>query len=310
MRGLRRWWVPALVLLCCGGFWYPQPEIPPSFIVVDICSRWCGLGNQMFRYAAGLGLAELYPNRTVCIFGLDALQWLAHPHSAFVLHVTPHKQLPLCPPGIAWLPFPWLEYVVNPKGEHMDVFAPPHSTYEPFPYADSGRPVLVNGCMQSFKFFQHLKAPFLELNVQEAAKQWLAQRHLSVVVHVRRGDKVTDGSPVVPVEYYERALALVGTLRVAVCTDDPWWVHSQPVFAHALLSESLDPGFDMALLASATEAVVIGVGTFGWWGAYLSSARRKLFYPTMYTGALATDYVERDYIPYGVPGQGEWIPVP
>ena len=70
-----------------------------------------------------------------------------------------------------------------------------------------------------------------------------------------------------------------------------------------------DPGFDMALMAAATEAVVIGIGTFGWWGAYLSKAKRKYFYPTMYIGKLAAGYNESDYIPYGVEGQGDWIPV-
>ena len=34
----------------------------------------------------------------------------------------------------------------------------------------------------------------------------------------------------------------------------------------------------MALLAAASDTVMIGVGTFAWWGAYLSNARRKLVF--------------------------------
>ena len=62
----------------------------------------------------------------------------------------------------------------------------------------------------------------------------------------------------------------------------------------------------MALLAAATDAVIIGTGTFGWWGAYLSAAKQKYFYRIQYQGRLASGYNEADYIPFA---QGQWIPL-
>ena len=55
----------------------------------------------------------------------------------------------------------------------------------------------------------------------------------------------------------------------------------------------------MELLAAATETGVIGVGMFAWWGAYLSTAKKKYFYKRQYQGRLAEGYDENDYIPYG-----------
>ncbi len=126
--------------------------------------------------------------------------------------------------------------------------------------------------------------------------------------HFRKaGDKLWDASSIAPASYYENALRTLGDSRVAVCTDDPQWVRAQRAFENATLSVGHDPGFDMALLAAATEAVVIGTGTFGWWGAYLSTAKRKFFYAIVYDGDDLLGYKEADYIPYGLPSQGEWV---
>ena len=282
----------------------------PPLMIVDLCSTSCGLGNQMFRYAAGLGLALQNPNYKACVFGLDDVGHLAHEHSAFIFHVMPiWRRLEPCPPFVSSRMLPFLPKEANFWPDVMDRFAPPHSIFWEFPF-NGTRPVLVNGCLQSFKYFQNLPRTFFRLKQQPAARRWLASRGITSVIHVRRGDKLNGGSPIVPVEYYESAVRVLGTMHVAVVTDDPLWVQQQAVFRNAAISADLhDPGFDMALMAAATEAVVIGVGTFGWWGAYLSKARRKYFFPTMYIGELADGYNESDYIPFGVEGQGDWIPL-
>lgn len=160
--------------------------------------------------------------------------------------------------------------------------------------------------MQSFRYFRQVKHPFFLLKRQKSADAWLRRRGLTSVVHVRRGDKPEDGSPVVPVEYYERALARLGHSRVAVCADDVAWVRRRRVFQNASVSTDADPGFDMAILAGATDAVIIGIGTFAWWGAYLSRVRTVHCYKTMYPDD-DREYSASGYIPHGMPGQGEWI---
>jgi hypothetical protein len=190
--------------------------------------------------------------------------------------------------------------------EFMDIFSPPHSTYVPFPHIPSSKSLLVTGCMQSFKYFNSIfssQQPPFRLKQQQAATLWMHHHRIDTVVHVRRGDKVFDGSPVVPITYYEQAMRrLPHTARILVCTDDAAWVRAQTLFENATVY-SRDPGFDMALMVAATEAIIIGVGTYAWWGAYLSQAKRVYYYPTMYQGYLLSGYVEADYIP------PKWIPI-
>jgi hypothetical protein len=280
--------------------------------VVVLFHKWCGMGNQMFQYAAGLGVAYQHPEYSVCVSGLGDHSGLAHANSAFDLHVrvlniSGLKPIAPCRDfgGIVRL----LQTVVYGLEAFFGLwseFAPPHSTYVPFPLPRQ-HSVLVSGYMQSFKYFQHVPHPFFMLVQSDAARLWLSRRNLTSVVHVRRGDRLLDLSPVVPVSYYEKALRLIGQSRVAVCTDDVEWVKAQRVFENATISIGHDPGFDMALLAAATDSVIIGIGTFGWWGAYLSTAKRKIFYRIGYRGSDLLGYREDDYIPYDQPGQGRWM---
>lgn len=291
----------ALVLLLRGD---ARP-----ILVVDICPSWCGLGNQMFRYAAALGLAAS-TNRTVCIFGLRDTSYSTlpvHAMSRFDQHVTALAPgvTDACPDWVGRLrPLP-LAYALRVLAPgFMGVFDPPHSTYVPFPHIPHAKSLLVAGCMQSFKYFAALRPPFFRLNQQREATRWMRDRRIDTAIHVRRGDKLTDGSPIAPLAFYERAMRrLPPTARILVCTDDAAWVRAQPLFANVTV-HSRNPGFDMALLAAATEAVIIGVGTFAWWGAYLSQAKRVYYYPRMYQGELLRGYVEADYIP------PRWQPIP
>ena len=266
--------------------WSQQPPL----IVVHINMHGSGLGNHMFKYAAGLGIARTYPS--VCVLGLDEPFYLAHPDSAFPLHVeTVNMSLRPCT---------WYEGTISLLSSEK--FEPPYATYEPL---RATMPTIVTGCMQSFKYFSDLPSPFFKLQQQDSARQWLSRRGLTSVVHVRRGDKLD--YIVAPLDYYKEAMRRIGTSRVAVVTDDPDWVMRQEVFQNASISRFHDPGFDMALLAAASDSVVIGVGTFAWWGAYLSFARRKFFYALQSYGDWDTAYNEMDYIPYGV--NGEWIKI-
>jgi hypothetical protein len=267
----------------------------PPLLIVRMCMPWCGLANQMFRYAAGLGLQHS-TGVPACVVGLDdsdynAEGWLPHPQSEFRTHVVARRPLPECAPIFR------LMHRTDVFRHLIDWFEPAHSTYVPLSRDQITGPLVVNGCMQSYKYFEAL-APFFTLRQQPAADLWLQARGLTSVVHVRRGDKLLDGSPVVPLAYYERALRGLAGGRFAVCTDDPRWVRSQRVFENASLSLLHDPGFDMALLAGATDTVVIGIGSYGWWGAYLATrARRRRYYPVQYIGYLGEGYREADYIP-------------
>ena len=263
--------------------------VPLGFLVVDVKPD-CGVGNQMFHYAAGMGYA--LQNFSVCVRGLNDVGHPAHPGSVFRRVVDVIGQpLPRCPESVTGGSF------LSTNLAFMERFTPPHSTFWPL-LATGGRSVVVTGCMQSFKYFRSVPHPLFRPRRLEEAKRWLGD--IASVVHVRRSDKITEGS-VAPLDYYERIVPTLG--RFAVCTDDPAWVRRHAVFRNATVSLHDDPAFDLALMAAATDAIVIGTGTFGWWGAYLSGARMKYYYPVQYRGRLAAGFVADDYFP------GDWTPV-
>ena len=79
------------------------------------------------------------------------------------------------------------------------VFIPKHLIYEPLVANET---VMVDGCMQLFKYFAHLPQPFFRLKQHDNAWRWLNRHKITSVVHVKRQDKVREGSSVAPVEYY------------------------------------------------------------------------------------------------------------
>jgi hypothetical protein len=277
-------------------------------IILKMCTGGCGLGNQMFIYASGLGIALKYPHAVTCITGLNETANQLHPKSALILNVELlSNKLEACTSLSGWW---WmLEHRWSSILGLTTRFEPPHTKYMPFMF-NAQSTAVIDANLESFKYFRHVTHPMFRLKQYEQAKAWLAERNITSVVHVRRGDKFQPGHSVAPLHYYEQALRMLNPGPIAVCTDDPEWVQQQPIFRNASVSIDHDPGFDMALLAAASDTVVIGVGTFAWWGAYLSKARRKLFYPVQFTLGEADRYSERDFIPYNEPEQGEWRAVP
>jgi hypothetical protein len=246
-----------------------------GLLVINMTPRRNGMGNHLFRYAAGMGLVER--GFQVCWSNYSWEGPAKHPHSFFLHHVHDPGCIPECSlfAGV-------LAHLVLPR------YAPPFSKFVPF----EGRlATLMDGEMESFRYFPtHAPAPLFRLKQRSAALRWMRARNLTSAVHVRRGDYVANAPPLA---FYSRT----NLSAAVVVTDDPDWVRQHPaVFGNLTLSESHDPGFDMALLSAATDTVVISVGTFGWWGAYLSHARRVIYYAKQ-AGGDSDGYVEADRMP-------------
>jgi hypothetical protein len=119
-------------------------------------------------------------------------------------------------------------------------------------------------------------------------------RNITSAIHVRRGDY---SSVSAPIGFYKRNMVS----SAVIVTDDLEWVMQHPsVFGNCVVSQGNSPGFDMALMAAASDTVVIGIGTFAWWGAYLSNARRIIYFGDQ-AGYQSVDYNESDRMP------SQWI---
>lgn len=264
------------VLILSGVLWFRSSHL----LIVTLTPKTNGMGNQMFRYAAGLGLAERNPEFQVCWSGWNWFSQTEHPNSFFLDHVAPTgRALPECP-----LATQILGEILLPR------FTPPFSKYVPL---DPKAATIVTGAMESFRYFPAANTPpIFQLKTFSTASLWMRERNLTSAIHVRRGDYTFLAAPI---GFYKRAR--VRHDRTVVVTDDPKWVRAHPsVFHGCVLSEGHGPGFDMALLASATDTVVIGIGTFAWWGAYLSRASRVIYYGRQ-AGYKSPDYVEEDRMP-------------
>jgi hypothetical protein len=127
--------------------------------------------------------------------------------------------------------------------------------------------------LQSFKYFAPT-IPF-QLKHMSDAKTWTRAHNITAVVHVRRTDYLKEPmfGGVAPLHYYEHAVALIMNKHLlkqtnfVVCGDDQEWIRKQPVFNLMYVWQDV-PAFDMAIIAACTH-VVMGVGSFAWWGAFM-----------------------------------------
>lgn len=234
-----------------------------------------GLGNQMFQYAAGLGLAERLGTRLL----VDASWFFPAPDpdrsyelSAFGIE-----------PGMGFLDR--LRLALAPKTVHREA----HYDYDPALERLCGN-VVLDGYWQREPYFAHCAAA-----VREAFRfrQALPEGHArvleeieaeeSVSLHIRRGDYTAPKRQrrfgLLPLAYYEAALAhireRVAGARFTVFSDDLDWCREQlgeERFRYCPPGSGAD---DMRLMAACKHSIVAN-SSFSWWGAWLSPSPAKI----------------------------------
>ena len=225
------------------------------------------LGNQMFQYAALIGMGAKH-GRSICIphkqsFGQSYYQDLrSNIYDAFNLS----------PNGVGISRFP----TVQEGSFHFD-----ENLFENPPEENCN----LYGFFQSEKWFSHIKEGIkneftLKDEYREVAQ--LMREQLSgqvVAIHVRRTDYLSNPNHgALGLDYYEKALELVpNNLTVVVFTDDPEWAKSQPLFPddRFFVSETDCPYTDLALM-SMCDYHIIANSSYSWWGAYLSDSKKVI----------------------------------
>jgi hypothetical protein len=186
----------------------------------------------------------------------------------------------------------------------------------------------VKNYLQSYRYFQHAEDLFsFREDLRLAALKYLRALRVDnstvlVGVHVRHTDLVS-GKPGLdyiqfpPDSYFQGAMAEMtkrfapAHVQFVVVSDDAEWCSKQTFFgAPNVHVESHSPELDLAILANC-DGVVITVGTFGWWGAFLSRGlvlyyheEFKMDHRTNKDHVVKTDY----YLPTwsGWTKQGPW----
>ena len=231
------------------------------------------LGNQMFQYAALIGLSKKY-NRQFCIphqksfGGAYYTELRSNLYDAF--NIKPIQ-------GLSRFP------TVDEGQFHFN-----EQLFNNFPRQD----INLHGFFQSEKWFEHAKDEVREAftfkpEYMEVATEM--RKHLSgdvIAVHIRRTDYLTNPNhEALGLDYYALALEALPNLTSVIFTDDPEWAKEQELFPDErfFVSETDCAYTDMALM-SLCDYHIIGNSTFSWWGAWLSNSKQVIA-PKQWFGA-------------------------
>lgn len=128
----------------------------------------------------------------------------------------------------------------------------------------------------------------------------------TISVHVRRANnlQLPDHHPVCPLEYFEKALDIIGDGQIVVFSDDLDWCKKQSLFKDAFFAKGNDPSINIydltgptplsldsvmldLTLMSQCERQIISNSSFSWWGAFLSYSPQVIYPARWYGRALA-----------------------
>jgi hypothetical protein len=275
-----------------------------------------GLGNQLFIYAAGKALARehdlpllvdtshyrKYHNR---LFELDSFdsQWedaVTTQNYGFFLNQklvqsflrVRHLFWRLCQRGGRGL-------------EEAFVFDPSFLKF--------GGNFWLSGYLQSWRYFDavgdELRNEISRIenptNFYRKAQKEILDATVSVAVHVRRGDYISNNyMGILPEKYYERSLNLleylIGDFQVFIFSDDtdslieesflPKWAARMTILR---ASKDSRPVETLRLIAMC-DHVVMANSSFSWWGAWLGQREnRQVIYPRPWLAGARAD--DRDF---------------
>lgn len=252
------------------------------------------LGNQMFQYAALKGIAK---NR-----GYD---FCIPYYSDYV------------DDGMGNLLKTELFNVFNLKVDNLKILNceyinEPHFHFSEELFNNCPDNISLVGFFQSEKYFKNIENEIREefsfkSEIHDSCLDAFNTLDLNepIALHIRRGDYTTnsDRHPVMPIEYYEKALSNFSEERdVVVFSDDPKWCSEQSIFSsdRFLISEGNDTYHDLCLMTMCSDFIIAN-SSFSWWGAWLANGG-NVYYPSIWFGpAINSD--SKDLFPR------EWIKI-
>ena len=223
------------------------------------------LGNQMFQYAALMGIAK---NR-----GYDMC---------------------ICPKEYVGSRIPIKNTIIdcfnlNTKFElsRNKVISERSFSFDQNLFENCPDDIDLHGYFQSEKYFSHIKDDILkeftfkkEISVpaKELFKSVFGEQEV-ISLHIRRGDYVLNPNhPVQPLEYYQKALNfLPESSPVLIFSDDSDWCNQQELFSadRFTVSEGNDAFTDLFLQSQCTYHIICN-SSFSWWGAWLANSKQVI----------------------------------
>lgn len=214
-----------------------------------------GLGNQMFQYAAGMGVAE----RLQEALFLDNTFYNQHKQRQYELGL-----------------FPISAKIANRTSTPI--------LEKGFRYQEISQSGTMIGYWQSEKYFEHI--------ADKIRQEFALPKHDidsdMVAVSVRRGDYLALGDVfnILDEEYYADAREIFPDSTFVVFSDDPEWCEEHLDWADIVVKGN--PAIvDLALLASFKNHIIAN-SSFAWWGAWLADGDTVVAPREWFTNGLDT----------------------
>ena len=262
-----------------------------------------GLGNQMFQYAAALGLSDQL-NRKLYLDVSTFDAYKTWPYQLDVLQVPQdiYSGPPVAGPVSSSLVSRIARRLNGDRAFRDGVYREQNFHYNPISADLSSDEILLDGYFQSPQYFLGAedllrarfqpKSPFTATSAGWAEK--ISASNCSVSLHVRRGDYLSATASSVHAAlglgYYHRAIALMQDL---VGTDTDFFLFSDdPDYAtenfaksprfHVVRSDPSAPWEDMFLMANCKHNIIAN-SSYSWWAAWLNnSPERRVISPAQW----------------------------
>jgi len=248
------------------------------------------LGNQMFQYAATLGIARqigvlfTIPNHDEVV--VDVLGNRLRIELFDCFDIKPDKV------GLLRT-----NNILSEKGFEFDrnVF----HTSNQFNFT-------LYGFFQTEKYFQHGAD---EVRTQFTFKKQIVDECSDIIediyddpiaLHIRRGDFLinSDNHYNLSLDYYEKALKKFDVNRqVVIFSDDPNWCMEQALFVdnRFIVSQAAGPYHDLYMMTQCSDFIIAN-STFSWWGAWLAN-RGRVIAPKQWFGPNNAHLNTKDLFP-------------
>ena len=243
-----------------------------------------GMGNVMFKVASTYGISK---KRKIDFFLGEKTKHL----DGFIGEFPPVKDV-----------YNNNEYYIHEKNE--GIFTP-----EMFTKNLNLNNIRVGCYLQNRKYFIHcedeIKNMFEPNNFyKKQANLWFKKNNITdldikVCIHIRRGDMMTEKySPNLPaLSWFKKVISkLPSKSKIILFSDDMEWIKNQPLFSKYIYSTNNSTMLDFTLM-TLCNYFILSRGTFGWWAAYLSKNKIKVFYKNEFIGTYFENNFEKDYYP-------------
>ena len=162
------------------------------------------------------------------------------------------------------------------------------------------------GFFQTEKYFKHCES---EVRSQFEFKEELIDDCNDIIeecfdnpiaLHIRRGDFLINSGNHYnqSLDYYEKALSKFNSKRqVIIFSDDPQWCSEQKLFEsdRFIISSGNNPYIDLYLMSQCNDFIIAN-STFSWWGAWLAD-RGKVIAPKKWFGPNNSHLNTKDLYP-------------